>query len=668
MPKFAWSLACCTAFAFSVQPGIAAAASSPELPRIVALRDEGRWADALALIQSALQASPDDRELFRLEVLTLSDAGEHERAHALYLTRADLFTGGEKLILDARWFARRISAALASDFDDVARRAGVERLLDEVDRYVADVRASGRDVPPSLLFDRLLLVGDLQRHGDVTAQYERWARDGVDVPAYALTVVADSYMALRQTERAEPVIRAALAKEPGNEGLQAQLGYALIEQEKVEEGIAHLRERMRATAAADDGSPARHRARVNAESSYAFAQGFSENTPEALAHLEALAAASPDDAGVQTLLGTVHRYRGASGRALEHYRAAERLDPRSVDARLGQIAALDDLQRPDLAGPILDRLVAEHPYSTRVLRARNDREAARASNGSVFAAQGRSDSETSPVGSHDARYGMRVASPLLADRWRLLARAETRTAQFRGQDIRDTRAAVGVGYAFDRLNADAFVERAQDGIGGTAASLWLRWRASDHLSLRASASRNDAGASLQARAAGIAADALRLSADYRWSDWTSAALGLERWRYDDGNVRDILTGSFSQRVVSRPHLIADAIAYAYTSRSSERDVPYFNPSRDASGELTLRATHVTWRRYERSFRQRLSLTLGDYWQEGFGAAFVPSARYEHIWQIDAGHVLQYGLSWARPVYDGQRERRLGLDLEYRWGR
>nr|CEH71237.1 hypothetical protein XACS582_5150004 [Xanthomonas citri pv. citri] len=29
--------------------------------------------------------------------------------------------------------------------------------------------------------------------------------------------------------------------------------------------------------------------------------------------------------------------------------------------------------------------------------------------------------------------------------------------------------------------------------------------------------------------------------------------------------------------------------------------------------------------------------------------------------------MSYGVSWSRPVYDGQREQQLGLDLDFRWG-
>ena len=77
--------------------------------------------------------------------------------------------------------------------------------------------------------------------------------------------------------------------------------------------------------------------------------------------------------------------------------------------------------------------------------------------------------------------------------------------------------------------------------------------------------------------------------------------------------------------------------------------------------------HITWRHYERHFRQRLELMAGSYSQDGFGSAFVPAASYRHEWRFAPGSVLDYGVAWSRPVYDGRREDRIAFDITYRWG-
>jgi biofilm PGA synthesis protein PgaA len=84
-------------------------------------------------------------------------------------------------------------------------------------------------------------------------------------------------------------------------------------------------------------------------------------------------------------------------------------------------------------------------------------------------------------------------------------------------------------------------------------------------------------------------------------------------------------------------------------------------------EIGLRIDQQLWRHYERHFRHRLTVSLGDYWQDGFGSALVPSVSYMHEWQLGQGRVFEYGVRWSRPVYDGHRERHIGFEAALRWG-
>ncbi len=161
---------------------------------------------------------------------------------------------------------------------------------------------------------------------------------------------------------------------------------------------------------------------------------------------------------------------------------------------------------------------------------------------------------------------------------------------------------------------------------------------------------------------------MELSVDYARHERTAVGVSLSQLRYDDGNRRERVTAVARHRFISRPHLFVDVLGNAGTSRSNLDDAPYFNPSRDASGEFGIRLDHIGWRRYERRFSERLTASVGSYWQEGFGNHWIPTLRYEHEWRFKTfGSALLYGASWSRPVYDGNREERVAFDLEYRWG-
>jgi biofilm PGA synthesis protein PgaA len=178
----------------------------------------------------------------------------------------------------------------------------------------------------------------------------------------------------------------------------------------------------------------------------------------------------------------------------------------------------------------------------------------------------------------------------------------------------------------------------------------------------------DIEASLQARRFGITADSLAAAAVWTPSDGTWLRIGASQFRYDDGNRREQVGVDAAQRLLARPHWLVDGLAGASVSRGSlGEDAQYFNPERDASASLGLRIENISWRRYERHFRQRLELGAGSYWQRDFGQHWVPSAAYRHLWRFATGHAFEYGIAWSRPVYDGNREQRIGLDMAWRWG-
>ena len=88
------------------------------------------------------------------------------------------------------------------------------------------------------------------------------------------------------------------------------------------------------------------------------------------------------------------------------------------------------------------------------------------------------------------------------------------------------------------------------------------------------------------------------------------------------------------------------------SRNSAIGRPYFNPGRDTTASLQLTGDWLTWRRYERAFRQRLTGTVGNYSQQDYGSGLVLGLLYEHVWEIDRRLDLRYGIGHSRRPYDG----------------
>ncbi|RPE82016.1 poly-beta-1,6 N-acetyl-D-glucosamine export porin PgaA [Vulcaniibacterium tengchongense] len=671
-PRLALPLAVALGLA-SAPSAAAEPAAAPSLQQIQALRAERDWLGALALVERARAARPDDAELYRVRTLTLLDIGASYRAWTLYRARPELFDDAQARRLESARLARLIAwGGLYAESDEArAQETGLARQA--LDEYQGKRGAGERHADLRTRFDELVLLNRTERHAEAIAGYRALQAEGVEVPPYALARVAESLLAERHPDEAARLLERVSREYPEDWDARLLLAYAYSEGENFAAAEAHL-EQLRAQEPPFLRAPGArlshpNQRRYDVDSNLALLHLYGQDTAGAQAQLEAMAALGPNNAGLQAYVGEVYRARGWSERALERFRIASTLEPEHVGARLGQIGALLDLDRVDLARPLHDRLLATRPGNVQVRRMAEGWDSRVGWQWQFDAATGRSDGDASPFGSRDGEYRLAVQSPLLADRWRLTASTQDAWADYEDARVHDRRAGAGVSYAFDRLQAEAGVERALDDWASDDTGYYLtaRWRLADAWSARAGWHALTPDASLQARRAGITADGLSVGVSWRPSDHALLDAGYRQLRYDDGNRRDAFTIDAERRFLTRPHLRVDGLAGLYASRGSDDDVPYFNPSRDASLRLGARLDHIAWRRYDRHLRQRVTVAAGPYRQEGYGSAWVPELRYEHEWKFGVGRVLQYGVSWSRPVYDGARERRLGFDLAFRWG-
>ena len=70
--------------------------------------------------------------------------------------------------------------------------------------------------------------------------------------------------------------------------------------------------------------------------------------------------------------------------------------------------------------------------------------------------------------------------------------------------------------------------------------------------------------------------------------------------------------------------------------------------------------------YDYSFRQRLALTVGNYWQSGFGNGDTEAIEYHQRWELGRAISLRYGIGRSLRPYDGEREARNFATLTLLW--
>ena len=195
-----------------------------------------------------------------------------------------------------------------------------------------------------------------------------------------------------------------------------------------------------------------------------------------------------------------------------------------------------------------------------------------------------------------------------------------------------------------------------------------RWDLGDHLQFEGS------GALLFTRHA-AARDLLRDFRDgaagrvsYAWDSATIASGSVRRWWFTDGNDRIEASGFLVARVIERHDLTLDLRPELWWGANTRLDAPYFNPSRSASADMSATAQHRLWRRYERSLRQELRLAIGAVAQQDVSTRWTGLSRTKKIFQLTTGSSVDYGVGYARRVYDGNpvEDLRVWVNLGHRF--
>ena len=190
---------------------------------------------------------------------------------------------------------------------------------------------------------------------------------------------------------------------------------------------------------------------------------------------------------------------------------------------------------------------------------------------------------------------------------------------------------------------------------GAAANVTADYRANDYWSFNGGLELNSQQIPVRGQRIGIDGNALNIGATYRWSELMQASASANLMHMSDSNTRQGFGLALDRRLYTAPHYKANIRFSLNGSQNSLNNAAYFNPKSDLSVGATLTQDWLTWRRYDRSFTQRLSLSGGNYQQENFGSKGTWSISYSHDWEFDHLFELEYGISHGSQPYDGIRE-------------
>lgn len=626
----------------------------------------GEWPAALSKYQEALAADPQSNDAQAGLIRTAARLGAPGLAAGFAARHPGLLPAPElaaiaddQAAIEIRW--GRIQERIGSG---QARFAWLDRALQRSDgaaaRLAEALRGSPATTPATfdaserrLLADRIVALELRRRPGDAVALHQDMRAAGIAVPVYAVASAADAMLAVRRPEEAALLYREVLQAQPGDFAASLGLFFALVESERLDEAIAH------ADALAARTPPLRGQHRGNADAVTAQSLGvlgriFGDRLDDAERRAYALRDAFPYNAGGREAFGSTAYARGWPRLADEEFRRALAADPGNAGLHAERVAPLLDVHAWADARAQLGEAVERRPDDSRVVRAQDLWTVHQMRELVLTAGFGRS-SDATPTGTDDWRLDARVYTQPLADRWRVFAQSSIAHAEFAGDAVRWHREGLGAEYRARDLRLTAAVTDGSSGRTGIEASGTRQF--GDHWSIELLGSSVSSNLPMQAWRAGVRANEAAATVRYAVNESRSFAAGASRLGFSDGNDRTGGRLSWFERWTSTPLWRFETTAWLGTSRSSLDGAPYFNPASDATATVEAAAEWLTWRRYERSFRQRASATVGTYSQEGFGSGAVLGLSYEHIWEIDRRLYLRYGIGRLLRPYDGERSGR-----------
>lgn len=649
----------------------AAAAILPSL-----LKEHGQEPDVLAGNAYLCDRQRDfacvvamDQRLIKLKVRTAES--ECQMARAL----ADVGAASLAMQMCAQPGAglqRRLLAALGAEqvrwgeaYAPVAQQqADSRRALETLNRVIASSPAKD-DIWQHAQFDRLQALYDLGRMGDVLAAYQQLRAQGITLPDYALQAVAGAYLARRHPKEAEAIYQKIVHGAPENGQAWSSLAFAQFEREHIGQSFRTIDEAFAkapgwlTAPGLKEPQPNQLHARLGLQA--AQMRGYAGLYAQEQSLLNSLLNLAPANIDIRRQLALTYLDRGWPGRAITEDRIAESYAEADETPSLATAEIDEGAGRRDLVDGIVPTLLARDGQTADLTRFLAQRSIIRG--WQLEVAGDAAWSSGVFLATTDQHNEAHLYTPLLRNRWRLFAHGWADHGSFVQGDVTRYRSGGGISYNYARQSV--WGEVAEDtGTGGDtlAGSLGVNFNLGDHWSVSAVGdSDNLADVQLIAGLNRVRARGVNASLGWRASELRSATLGMQRLLFSDGNQRLVLSGVWNERVHTSPHLSVTLSPQAWASFNS-RDAGriYFNPRSNASLGPQVAVDWLTWRRYDRSLRQELTLYAASSWQQNYDYGAAGSASYLQRWKLGRRVGLYYGVLWNTQPYDGHNEHYTAL--------
>ena len=643
-----------------------AARRAPQIERLLALayaeeRAGERFA-ALRAYADATRIAPRNNEARAGTARVLRGLGGPHGAAVIADAPPPLVEGSDRLPLGAEMAAADVR------FGNTVRPPEPERRFEGTDAALARLEALLAQDPPSALrrqirLDRVVALRDRVRMAEALAEADALAAD-VPLPPYVREARADALLYLRRPREALAEYQAVLQADPGSLTARSGVFYAAVEAEDFRTAFnavdGALADQPGWRRFLDDPSRYPNPDYPGAALSAAQARFYSDQLAQAWSRITPLTAGAPSDQETRLATAGIMGARGWPWSAAQETEIGNSLAPQTLGARI----ALAELALTRFRFAEADRRIADllaiWPENLAVQRLALEARAQRRFVLEMEVKPGDSTGGGSNSSGRSLEAQVRLYSPPIAENWRIFAMGSVATAHPVEGYVQRNRMGAGAEFRLPQFRATAYVTQSTGTYNGTGGGATVDWQPFDTWRIGLSGERFATSTPLRALRYGITADEVAARVTWRHSESTSVSGSFAYSPFTDGNRR--LSGGIEarQRILDLPHLDVTLRGDLFTSSNSLNTGPYFAPSRDFTATAGLAIEHVTWRFYENSFVQALTLDAGSYTQQGYGAGWIGTAAYEHRWRFDPMTEFRYGVQFARRLYDGDSWRGVAL--------
>jgi biofilm PGA synthesis protein PgaA len=618
------------------------------------------WAPELGRQLAILKRQPDNVEARKAAWVAAMRLGLFAQAAALDapLSQADRRAmEGDIIALDIRY-----GIVDRNTLRGPQRFARLDKALAATDPLAAEFFA-GKEPDAEdkrRLTDRLSALASRRRAADAVLLYETLLARDIPVPLWVERDVAGSYLELRRPQEALTLYQRVVADNADDFDANLGLFFALVETEQLDAATAHI-DRYAARLPERRHLDGRYNGeRLSTDIAADRVRIFADRLGEAQTRIDARHATIPHNSEARQSSASLALARGWPHQGDEMLRRTIGSDPINPALYADLSENLLALQDWPAARAALDRAADLDADNGAVRRARRSYELYDSYELYVEAGYGQGQ-DVKYFGSRDWSIDSFLYSRPINDTWRVFAHNYSASADFYGDNQTWIRSGAGAEWRHlgwrltGEVNGGSGVK---PGVSGT-----VRWTPDDHWTFYGAAESVTNQIPLRAVADGIHASRVSAGADWRQHESRKLGLGVYSSDFSDGNLRSGVNALWFERWVSGPMWMFETTLGADASRNSlDASVNYFNPKSDRSLWLTAAVENLTWRSYDHSFRQRLALTGGTYWQEFYGSGAIEAIEYGHRWEVDRDLSLRYGIGRLLRPYDGEREGRTFANL------